>query len=177
MTLDEFLDLPEKEGLKRELSNGKLIEEDIMGMANPRHEIVKANFNWILSGFLHRTGLGRIFPESMFTVQRGARIPDLSIVLTKHLPLDPTGRALKGAPDIAVEVVSPSETAMDLEDKIEQYLDSGAAWVWVAYPDQRSIRTHSPSGNSWILRGDQNLEAPDALPGFSEPVSGFFEGI
>ncbi len=176
MTLDAFLALPEKEGIKRELSHGVLIEEDLMGSANWPHERVKANFTRILVVFADRHDLGMVFPESMFLFQEGSRIPDVSFLKKNRVPVNGSIRFFQGAPDIAIEVVS-SESAADLEDKVAEYLASGASWVWVAYPHRRTVRAHSPSGTSWILQGAQRLEAPDVLPGFSEPVSVLFEGI
>ena len=177
MTVDEFFALPEKEGVKRELSDGVLIEETIeMGNANPRHEIVKINFIWILTGFLHRDELGRISAESMFGLKRSLRIPDISYISKERFPLDISGRVLKGAPDIAIEVVS-SESAADLENKVQQYLKDGARAVWVAYPQARVIRTFEPDGTSHLLEGDKYLEAPGILPGFRAQVSTFFENL
>ncbi|MDQ6700662.1 MAG: Uma2 family endonuclease [Acidobacteriota bacterium] len=177
MTVDEFFALPEEEGVKREFSDGVLIEETIeMGNANPRHELLKINFIWILTGFLHQHELGRIASESMFGLKSSFRIPDISYVSKERFPLDLSGRAIQGAPDIAIEVVS-SESAADLQKKVRQYLKDGARAVWVAYPDERTIHTFEPDGTSRLLEGDQYLEAPGILPGFREQVSKFFEGL
>ncbi|MDQ6701253.1 MAG: Uma2 family endonuclease, partial [Acidobacteriota bacterium] len=82
MTVDEFLELPEKEGIRQELSDGVLIEEEIekLGYADGRHERVKANFNEILVVFAEHQKLWLVFPVSNFKLGNSARIPDVSLV-------------------------------------------------------------------------------------------------
>ena len=177
MTADEFFALPEKEGVKRELSDGVLIEEALeLGGANPRHEIVKMNFCRIITVFLLTHDLGLLFAASTFPVNGNLLMPDFTFIAKEHFPLDLSGRAFKVSPDIPIEVIS-TESASHLEKKIGQYLRAGARAVWVAYPEERIIETFDPDGTSRLLEGDQYLEAPTILPGFREPVSKFFEGL
>ncbi|MDQ2898776.1 MAG: Uma2 family endonuclease [Acidobacteriota bacterium] len=177
MTVDEFLALPEKEGVRMELSDGVLIEEEItLGNANPRDERVKANFNRILVIFADQHQLGEVFPESIFKMKGSAREPDVAFISAKRLIPGRPETYLAGAPDIAIEIVS-SDKAAELERKIEQYFEGGAKFVWVAYPDRRVIRVCDPTLNARFLHEDQFLEAPDVLPGFRVSVSKFFEGL
>ena len=82
-------------------------------------------------------------------------------------------RYTPGAPDLAIEVVSPSDTAAHLKSKVDIYLQGGAKTVWVVYPDARSVTIHS--GDSVReLKGEQIIEDP-MLPGFEAPVSRFFD--
>ena len=178
MTVDEFFNLPEKEGVRQELSDGVLIEEEItdLGRANSRHERVKAKFNRILAVFAAHQQLWEVFPESIFELRNSARIPDMSLVSTKRLiPGDPDSYR-RGAPEIAIEVVS-SESAAELQTRIEQYFEAGAHYVWVAYPETREICVWDRMGTARMFREDQILECPDLLPGFRVPVAEFFEGI
>ena len=178
MTVDEFFELPEKEGVRQELSDGVLIEEEIteLGRGNSRHEQVKANFTQILAVFAAEQRLWKVFPESIFKLRNSARIPDMSLVSKKRLiPGDPDSYR-RGAPEIAIEVVS-SESAAELETRIEQYFDAGSHYVWVAYPEQRVVRVYDRAGASRLLHEDLFLECPDLLPGFRVPVAEFFEGI
>ena len=173
LTVEEFLQLPQKEGVRLELSEGVVIE---MGAGGWDHEITKANLNNLLAGWNAQTRRGKVFPESMFTLSPGeAYIPDLAWLSTERLSPGPSGR-LEGAPDLGIEVVS-SETAAQLEKKIEAYLRHGSRAVWVAYPEQRVVRVFRRDGSSQLLQGEQILHDPDLLPGFQASVSQIFEGI
>jgi Uma2 family endonuclease len=78
-------------------------------------------------------------------------------------------------PDLVVEVVSPTDIAKDLEDKIEEWLDAGVKLLWEVYPNSRTIRAHRPDGTITLLRATDTLTAPDILPGFSCPVADLFK--
>lgn len=177
MTMEEFLTLPEKQGVKRELIDGVLIEEETtLSNANSRHETVKANVNCILVVFAAQRQLGKVFPESQFLLDEAACEPDVAFVSKNRLiPGDPDSYK-RGAPEIAVEVVS-SEKAAALERKIRLYGQAGSQFVWVFYPDGRELRVYEASGNARLYVGDEILEAPGVLPGFQVQVSKFFEGI
>jgi Uma2 family endonuclease len=174
LTVEQFLALPEIEGIRRELSDGELIETD-MGNAGWRHEWIKSNFGQIFAEYMSAHRTGKVFSESLFKLGTNrARIPDVSVILNAQSPMN--DGPIEGSPDIAVEIVS-SESARDLEAKIEQLLESGTKFVLVAYPEVRVIRVFGANGNSSLIREDQFLELPDLLPGFRVQVAKFFEGI
>jgi len=102
-------------------------------------------------------------------------VPDLSVLGSERLKQRIEER-FRGAPDLAVEVVS-SETAARLKTKIELYLEHGSKAVWVVYPEARLVEIHSASGQVTKFKQDQILEDPDVLPGFSTPVGAIFEGL
>ena len=174
LTVEDFLRLPEKEGVKQELCEGVLVE---MGGAALGHEIVKSNFIALLSVFLRDHRVARVFSETMFVLSQGeAYIADVSVVLLERLRDRSRQEVFEGAPDLAIEVVS-SETAARLETKVRGYLRSGSKAVWVAYPEQRTVRAHSPDGSSRCLEQEQTLDGGDLLPGFQAPISQIFEGV
>jgi Uma2 family endonuclease len=82
-------------------------------------------------------------------------------------------RVFQGASELAIEVVSPSDTAKHLKIKVDAYLTNGSKTVWVVYPGDRSVMAHT-AGAARELKADQKIEDP-LLPGFSHAVSGFFE--
>ena len=99
------------------------------------------------------------------------RAPDLCLVRTGKLQAMAVERGvLLGGPDLAVEVVSPSETALDLNRKIEQYLAAGAVAVWVLYTDSRTMMVYRHNGEVWRLSGAQILQEPELLPGLALPI-------
>ena len=147
-----------------------------MAYAGFMHERVKSNLIIILSVWLSQHRIGRPFAETTYRLtDEEALAPDLSILsneritpVTKDLP--------RGAPDLAIEIVS-SETAARLRTKIKLYLKNGSRAVWVVYPEEQIVEIHSATGQIRELERDQVLEDHDAVPGFSTPVSAIFEGL
>lgn len=168
VTIREFLQLPEPEGLRMELMGGEVVT---MAYGKLRHEIVKKNLIRPLVVWLAQNPMAELFAETMFQLDDyNSFIPDLSVVFAGRVNKD----WIQGGPDIAVEVVS-SETAA-LERKIDLYLAHGGKSVWVAFPEQRVVRTFDGAGQSRKFEQNQTLQDP-ALPGFSGLVSSIFEGI
>ena len=80
-----------------------------------------------------------------------------------------------GSPDIAVEVVSPSNTAAEMERKVAEYLAAGSQRVWVAHPSIRSVTVHRADGATITYTGDDAITDEELLPGFSLPLSEIFD--
>ena len=78
------------------------------------------------------------------------------------------------APDLAVEIVSPSNTASEIIDKTADYLDAGTRLVWVIEPSRRSVTIYRSRSEIRLLREGDALEGYDVLPGFSVPVAEVF---
>ncbi len=174
LTVEEFLRLPEAEGVKRELVEGVVRE---MGSAGMVHEIVKRNFNRVL--YVHSADhpAVSVFSETMFVLEDGeAYIPDVSVVLSSRLANRDLRQQFRGAPDLAIEVVS-FESASQLESKVRGYLQAGSRMVWVAYPEQRVIHVYRPDGTAQRLQPEQTLEGGELLPDFRVSVSQIFAGI
>ena len=175
LTFAEFERLPEKEGVRYELDEGELVT---MTFPRPRHnQVVKRIFR-LLQDFLDRNPLGEIFfPDTGFVLSKDPdtlRGPDLSFLRAERVRQVDVDRDIEGAPDLAIELVSPNDSAEALNRKVEQYLRAGARSVWVFYPDVRQIHLHTPQGVR-KLTAENTLEDPDLLPGFSIPVRALFE--
>jgi Uma2 family endonuclease len=99
------------------------------------------------------------------------RAPDAAFVARDRLP---DGRAprmfFEGAPDIAVEVMSPSEAAGEIEAKTQQYLRAGTRLVWIIYPDEKLARVWRADGTTTLIEEDGSLVGEDVLPGFELPL-------
>ena len=80
-----------------------------------------------------------------------------------------------GAPDLAVEVVSPTERASDIEAKISDYLAAGTRLMWIIYPRTRTVHVIRPNEPRPVLNAADTLSAPDILPGFALSVATLFE--
>jgi len=146
LTLDQFLALPEREdGTHYELSQGELITWPPPGY---RHGAIIARITRLL---------GNTLPEEEYIVVSGdagflldpnpdaATVRGADIAINRRADIGenvPTGW-FPGAPMLAVEVVSPSNTAKDMHLKVKQYLEAGALEVWLVYPDTRTVYVHS----------------------------------
>jgi Uma2 family endonuclease len=104
------------------------------------------------------------------------RAPDVAFVATARLP---DGRLPEGfircAPDLAVEVLSPSDNPVDVQQKVRDYLSAGARLVWVVAPAARSATVHRADGSARLLREDDRLDGEDTLPGLLIPLSELFD--
>jgi Uma2 family endonuclease len=173
ITAEQFLAQPRHEDERVELVRGEVVA---MGTAQFIHERVKAKLNRAITAFLIDRSLGEVFVETMFRFgNEDVRIPDLSLLLNEQIPQPAPAAVPAIAPALTVEVVS-SESAADLEDKVELYVDSGCKEVWIVYPEQRAIRTYHPDGGSRLHRQTDTLTC-DWLPGLAIPVASIFEGL
>jgi Uma2 family endonuclease len=175
LTLAGFQSLPWPEGVRYELDEGELVSTRF---PTPLHNIVIGEIYVILSSFVDDNHLGCVFPSNTgYVLSRDkptVRGPDVSFVNAARYGSIDLKRDIEGAPDLAVEVVSPSETAADLQKKIRQYLTAGCQVVWIVYPDSREIEVHDGSGSIHLLSENDTVTASELLPGFAVKVRGFF---
>jgi Uma2 family endonuclease len=81
------------------------------------------------------------------------------------------------APDLAVEVISPSETASDIAEKLRDYLAAGTSVVWIIDPVDRTVEIHVPDTPTRRLHLGDTLDGAPVLPDFACPVDELFEGL
>jgi Uma2 family endonuclease len=167
---------PENENKRFELLNGVIYEVD---MAEPKHARISNKFGRYLDEFAEANDLGYVFGDSCtYTLPNGDElIPDASFVSKLRVSL-PFPKKFQIAPDLAVEVASPSNTEPKIINKVESYLESGTKIVWVAYPDEQKVYAYrrNPDG-SLLLRKftiEQELDGEEVLPGFKLPVKNVF---
>jgi Uma2 family endonuclease len=173
LTTEEFFNLPDIEEQRIELIDGEVVD---MPGGGPVHERAKANLIRILGRWLDRNAAGLIYVESAYRMgERTVMAPDLSVLFSERLKWS-IAEQLRGAPDLAIEVVS-SETAARLHKKVRTYFQHGSKGVWAVFPESRTIQINHPNGSIDTLEPDQILEDPAALPGFSVPVAQVFEGL
>ncbi len=174
LTVADYWRLPGTH-MQRALVRGEVLETMPPG---GRHGVIAA----ILCGLLRlwaRSGpRGVVGVESGFVLGRNpdtVRGPDVFYVRQTRLPV---GGIPEGfweiSPDLAVEVISPSETAEEVREKVRDYLASGTPLVWVIYPRTEEVVVHTPDGLARSLAAGDTLDAPDVLSGFSCPVGELF---
>jgi Uma2 family endonuclease len=133
-----------------------------------------------LVNFLRRHPMGRLTTEGAYIldpVRDVRRRPDAAFLSFERWPRDrPTPH--KGdapvAPDLAIEVVSPSDTHADLRRKLREYFAAGVRMVWVIDPIERQIAVYTTPKQVRILDEDEELDGGDVLPGFHMPVGPLF---
>jgi len=122
-------------------------------------------------GFVFSSGA----PCCCFETQYDCRRSSVSFIAHGRLPSDeiPQGY-ITIPPDLAVEVISPNDTAYEVVAKVEQYLTNGVEEVWAVYPNTRSVNVHRLGAPIQHLSGDDVLRGNGVLSVFSSPVSAFF---
>jgi Uma2 family endonuclease len=95
------------------------------------------------------------------------------VLSNERIRTTPPDSYCAGAPELAIEVVSPSDSAEDLELKAEHYLHGGAHEVWIVYPRTKTVHLLK-TGSVKIFSQTDTLESPDLLPGFSLKIADLF---
>jgi len=170
LTLEQFLRLPD-DGMQHELNRGELVT---MPPPNLRHARIANRIAQALADYVKGKRMGEVLVEAGYNLRGGespiVRQPDVSFVRATRIRQADQDGWIEGAPELAVEVVSPANTAQDLEDKIEQYLAFGAQSVWVIYPKQRRMRVYRLGGEQTVLDDTSDITEPELFPGLSIPV-------
>jgi Uma2 family endonuclease len=170
LTVEQFEQLPD-DGTRHELDEGELI---VMPSPFGQHGQIQGEMCSILRNFIRPRSLGLIFVETGFRLSHDTvRGPDVSFIRAERASGLDLKKRFECAPDLAIEIISPSETATEIAHKVRQYLQAGSA-VWVVYPDDRTVHVFETSKNARVLEADDLLEAPTLLPGFSIRVSELF---
>ena len=95
------------------------------------------------------------------------RIPDVGVLLQPFDTENAFHGRVRGAPGIAIEVLSPSNRPQEMRDKTSDYFNAGALRVWIVDPEARTIVIHKADGTTTRFRGKDHLEDPEILPGFA----------
>jgi Uma2 family endonuclease len=177
MTADDLLRLPD-DGFRHELVRGEL---RTMSPGGRRHGRVTIKVSSPLAEFVEAHGLGEVYTaETGFVLAQNpdtVRAPDVSFVSRDRLAAlgDPDRYGL-GAPDLAVEVLSPNDRPRDVAKKVADWLASGTRLLWVADPRRRSVTEHRPGASARVLGEDDWLDGQDVVPGWRLSVRALFAG-
>jgi Uma2 family endonuclease len=178
VTTEQFLEHPAASG-RSELVRGAV---RMMTPANGVHGIVSCNVLRLLSTYVRERGLGCCFADSTGFALPGlpntVRAPDASFVRTERLPHDGVGGGwVQSAPDLAVEVLSPTETASEISEKLADYRAAGTALVWVVDPVKRTVGNFAQTAPALWLTESDTLDGGAVVPGFRCAVIDLFEGL
>ena len=156
-----------------DLVRGVLVREPRPGRPHGRLQV---EIGRLLGNWARAQGAG-VTAESGYILEDDpptVRGPDLAVVLVPRSSAGQPGQWVRGAPDVAVEILSPSDRSTDMQDKILQYLAAGALRVWIVDPRARTVTVYRPDGTARILRETDTLDGEDALEGFSVPLTELF---
>ena len=137
----------------------------------------------ILSTFAWNAGLGRVVSEGLFLLieaKKRQRRPDLAFVSFQRWPRGrrvPKTSAWEVVPNLAIEVVSPTNFANEVLEKIEDYFLSGVERVWVVCPTVAKLYDYDSPSSVRILTRDETLDGGALLPGFRLPLAELFENV
>ena len=181
MPLDQFI--------QRFADDGpfELIAGEVLPMApnvSGHSRVIKRLF--LLLHPFEAQGLGEVFTETTFAITdeahwvRGARVPDVMWIDAKRLKAfyaqpDADTKPFTLVPNIAAEVVSPTDRYSEVNRKAELYLSDGVQLVWVIDPQQQTIHVYTAGSSTiTVLSGEDNLTGRSLLPGFTVAVRAVF---
>jgi len=191
---EEFAALPEVDA-REELVRGDVVREPLPAFG---HGVAAARVGAILDTWVHRPSPdpsagpssdpdsgqsgalspGRVVGHCGFVLARDpdtVRGPDVAYVSSERLAAGVTdGPFFEGAPDLAVEILSPSNRPREIAEKIREYLEAGAGRVWVVDPERKTVTVHGPNRSPRTLGPDDVLDGEEVLPGFTAPVAELF---
>jgi len=174
-TPEDLLTMPD--GDQYELVDGELVEKPVGYQAS----YVATRLCFFIQQFVLQNGLGWPIVEGSYQCfaedPSRVRKPDVSFVAKDRMPENrlPQGHCAV-APDLAVEVISPTNRFSDMERKVQEYLRAGVRLVWVVDPPSRTIHAYRP-GDTNVRQYYEfdTLIGEDVLPGFQCAVSEIFE--
>ena len=169
MTLDEFCQ-SDLEGY--EYFNGTLIP---IAPTTMEHGEISMSLSLLLGVYIHENGLGCLYPaDTEFKLGERLVKPDVAFVSTARLPENRRQVSLV-APDIAVEVVSPTDIQYRVIEKAFAYLDAGTRLVWVIEPVGQTVTVYHSKTDIKTLTSEDALTGEDVVEGFSCQVAQLFE--
>lgn len=167
---EDLDDLPDRP--RYELFDGELIEKEV---PNPTHSSVQVQVATALNLYAREQKSGRAYTELTCVLGRD---PDLvflpDVCYIREPERKETTSFADGAPDLAVEILSPSNRPGETRLKVSRYLDAGASLVWVVDPGGRNVTVYHGEREPVVFSEGAELDGGDVLPGFSCAVAEFF---
>ncbi len=176
ITADDLLAMAE-DGQRRELVKGEVRS---MAPAGGEHGRNGARLLVLLGTYVVQHGLGEVFAaETGFRVERSpdtVLAPDVSFLTRERWEsLERPEAYIDGAPDLAAEVVSPSDSSEEVHEKALRWLEAGVRLLWVVHPRRQTVTVYTPDRRATVLGLEDTLDGGDVVPGFSLPIQQLFE--
>ena len=160
-----------------EVVDGQLVELPPMGTESVW---VVSRIQFRIAAFADEQAPGSVVSEMLFTLRKSPllrRRPDVAFVSAGRWPLDrpiPRDNGWEVVPDLAVEVVSPTDPIEDVMDRVLDFLAAGSTRVWLVLPKPRQVYVYDGPKSIRVLGLDDELDGEPSLPGFRCPVASIF---
>jgi Uma2 family endonuclease len=159
-----------------ELVDGRIVRMNPTGNV---HAYLESSLGFALTLFVRQHRLGRVLVGEVGVYTRRnpdrVRAADIAFITTGRL----AGVASKGyltvAPELIVEIISPTDRWQDVSQKLEEYFDIGVERVWIVEPDRRTVLVYASSTAVSACREGDTLVGEGVLDGFALPISELFE--
>ena len=176
MTAAELLAMPDDGFHRYELVKGELIT---MPPAGGEHGAIGSRADRRIGTFVEQNDLGEVFnSDTGFIISTDPdtiRAPDVSFLRKESIPADGIPKGfIPGAPDLAIEVISPTDSYTEVAEKVAQLLEAGTQLVVLIDPRTRTIALHHHDGAIDRLTEDDTVTFGDVLPGFECPITELF---
>ncbi len=178
MTVTEFeqWQLSWDNAYRYDLWDGEVIE---MAPANQEHGRVAMSLGSLVHVYAQRHRLGHTYAaETGFVldeVRHRVLAPDVAFVARSRVPAGSQRGFFRGAPDLAVEVRSPSQSAREMDTKANGYLAAGTRLVWIVDPARRTVTVYRPDRTPQVLGPEEQLDGYDVLSGFRVAMAAIFD--
>jgi Uma2 family endonuclease len=178
VTVEDFYEIA-FEGFRGELVGGELKETMPTSIL---HGIIAGRIAIILGFFVLQNKLGEVLTAEtgfrLFVDKKTVRVPDVSFLSNEKLAeIKNVNKFYDGTPDLAIEVISPSETYNDVQGKLEDYLSAGVKMVWIIRPENKIVTTYRTLSDFKILRENEELNGEDLLPNFKCNLTDIFANL
>jgi Uma2 family endonuclease len=158
----------------------ELVQGEIIHMTPPgfEHGDIAVEIAYRIKSFIRGKGLGKVVGEAGFVLARNpdtVRSPDVAFVRRDRAPAHRWPKYFDGAPDLAIEVVSPWDSRSEVAAKVDQWLAAGTQSVWIIDPPNRSIEVYRVGNKIIRYRDEDELRDEPVLPGFALKLAEFFD--
>ena len=176
LTLDEFLALPEEE-VSLEYEDGSVIQKV---PPQGKHSVVQATVLDRFNRLAVPKKLAMAFPELRTTFAGYSRVPDISVYMWERIARDAGGEVaneFREPPDITIEIVSPGQSVNALVRRCLWYVEQGVRAALLLDPADHSVLLFRPDHTTTPLRGTEQIEVQDILPGLGLTAEDFFASL
>jgi len=174
---EQFMSLTENDNCY-EYIDGELV---IVANSGVEHGYLALTLGYFLTGFVRTHKLGITCDSSTaFKMKTGnKRSPDLGFIAKERLEglkRLPKG-FFEGAPDLAIEIISPNNTFEEIHNKLVEYFENGTRLVWILLPDEECALVYNKPKPSKLLQLEDSLDGENVIPNFNLPLSELFQEL